>query len=160
MTNPRLTGISSITGKTVYIRHATEWDMVMIREDLKRHQRMEPDFSQSEIVVAAEENHIIGFGIMEKGLAGDAGCIMLSEDNRRRGIGASIVRHLMEYAPMKTVYVAEGKTGYFTRLGFTQAAKTAKTQTLGTGVCRSVGARTPIAVLKIKTSAQARAVRH
>jgi N-acetylglutamate synthase-like GNAT family acetyltransferase len=160
MTNPRATGISGITGKTVYIRHATEWDMVMIREDLKLHQREEPDLSQSEIVVAAEENHIIGFGIMKKGPDADAGCITISEDNRRRGIGASIVRHLMEYAPMKTVYVAEGKIGYFTKLGFTQAAKTRKTQAAGS-VCRSVGGRTPIAVLKRNgSSAQARAVRH
>jgi len=123
MKNPRLTGISSITGKTVYIRHATESDIVTVREYLKRHTHNtdEPEFMRSDVVVAAEEDRIIGFGILEKSDDNDAGCVTLAENNRRRGIGASIARHLMEYSPMKTIYVTAGEPDYFTGLGFSKA---------------------------------------
>jgi N-acetylglutamate synthase-like GNAT family acetyltransferase len=119
MPNPRLTGISSITGKTVYIRHATERDIINIQDHLKRHRQEVCGLTQSDVVVAAEEDRIIGFGILEKDRDIDAGCVTIIEDGRRRGIGASIVRHLMEYAPMKTVYSAAGMSRYFTKLGFT-----------------------------------------
>lgn len=124
MPNPRSTGISSITGKTVYIRHATEWDVVNIKDYMKRHGQEEPDVMQSDVVVAAEEDRLIGFAILEKGREGDADCVTVVEDARRRGIGAPIVRHLMEYSPVRTVYSAASMIGYLTRLGFTRAKKT------------------------------------
>ncbi len=125
MQNPRMTGISSITGKTVYIRHATESDMVDVEDYLKRHEQGERDLTQFDVVVAAEQGRLIGFGILERTHDGGAGCATIVEDGRRRGIGASIVRHLMEYAPMKTVYSAAGMHRYFTRLGFART-KTAQ----------------------------------
>jgi len=123
MKNPRLTGISSITGKTVYIRHATESDVATVREYLKRHNHNTdgPDLMRSDVVVAAEEDRIIGFGILEKSDDTDAGCVTIAENNKRRGIGASIARHLMEYSPMKTIYVTGDEPGYFTDLGFTKS---------------------------------------
>jgi N-acetylglutamate synthase-like GNAT family acetyltransferase len=143
MPNPRVTGISSITGKTVYIRHATESDMVDVQDYLKRHKQEERDLTRSDVVVAAEEDRIIGFGILEKAHDNDAGCATIVEDGRRRGIGASIVRHLMEYAPMKTVYSAAGGRRYFTRLGFTRT-KTAQpehTNIAARSMCRWHGKR-------------------
>lgn len=124
MPNPRFTGISNITGKTVYIRHATEWDVVNIQDYLKQHGQEERDLTQSDVVVAAEEDRLIGFAILEKGRESDADCVTVIEDTRRRGIGAPIVRHLMEYSQVRTVYSAVGMPGYFTRLGFTRATKT------------------------------------
>jgi hypothetical protein len=38
------TGISAITGKTVVIRRATEWDMVFIEENLKKTTLTRPTF--------------------------------------------------------------------------------------------------------------------
>lgn len=102
MPNPRFTGISSITGKTVYIRHATEWDAVNIQDCLNRHGLEERGLRQSDVVVAAEGDRLIGFAILEKGHESDADCLTVTEDIRRRGIGAPIVRHLMEYAQVKT----------------------------------------------------------
>jgi len=119
MSNPRLTGISSITGKTVYIRHATEGDVVNVKDYLKRHRQQERDLTQSDVVVAAEEDRIIGFAILEKGHGVDADCVTVIEDARRRGIGAPVVRHLMEYAHATIVYSA-GMRRYFTKLGFTK----------------------------------------
>jgi N-acetylglutamate synthase-like GNAT family acetyltransferase len=142
MPNPRLTGISSITGKTVYIRHATEGDVVNVQEYLKRHGQGERDLTQSDVVVAAEEDRIIGFAILEKGRDGDADCVTVIEDSKRRGIGAPIVRHLIEYARVRIVYSAEGMTRYFTRPGFTRT-RTAQRKNAGATehICRWRGKR-------------------
>jgi len=149
MTNPLMTGISNITGKTVYIRHATEADVVTVREYLKRRQKEDLDFTQAEVVVAAEEDRIIGFGILEKVDNSDAGCITIAEDGRRRGIGATIAEHLMEYAPMKTIYVVEGEPSYFTKLGFTKSTKTPRTRAVAPkSVCRRDGSRPSPAALE------------
>ncbi|HTP05350.1 MAG TPA: GNAT family N-acetyltransferase [Nitrospirota bacterium] len=124
MPDPRFTGISSITGKTVYIRHATEWDVVSIRDYLKQHGQEERDLRQSDVVVAAEGDRLIGFAILEKGFEHNANCVTVTEDVRRRGIGAPIVRHLMKYAQVNTVYSSTVMLRYFTKLGFTRAKTT------------------------------------
>ncbi|HUI67160.1 MAG TPA: GNAT family N-acetyltransferase [Nitrospirota bacterium] len=129
MLNPRFTGISSITGKTVYIRHATEWDVVNIQDYLKRHGQKERDFRQSDVVVAVEEDRLIGFALLEKGRDRDADCVTVIEDARRRGIGASIVRHLMEYAQVNTLYSSSSSPRYFTELGFRRAKTTQRKRT-------------------------------
>jgi len=141
MTNPLRTGISNITGKTVYIRHATEADVVTVREYLNRRQKEDLDFTLTNVVVAAEEDRIIGFGILEKVDNSDAGCITIAEDGRRRGIGATIAEHLMEYAPMKTIYVVEGEPSYFTKLGFIKSTKSPRTRAAAKSVCRRDGGR-------------------
>ena len=143
MPNPRITGISSITGRTVYIRHATESDLVDVQSYLKRRRREESDLAQSDVVVAAEEDRIIGFGILEKTRDGNAGRATIVEDGRRRGIGASIVRHLLEYAPLRTVYTEAGMHRYFTSLGFTRT-KTAQREhanIAAESICRWKGKR-------------------
>ncbi len=127
MPNPKLTGISSITGKTVTIRHAAEADMVFVKENLKKYHLDEDDLDASQFVVAAENGDIIGFGRLRKtGDVYDIGCVVVVEQRQRRGIGASIVRHLMEYAPVRTVYVVTDVVDYFTKLGFTEAKKKPK----------------------------------
>jgi N-acetylglutamate synthase-like GNAT family acetyltransferase len=124
MPNPKLTGISSITGKIVTIRHATESDMVFVKENLKKYHLDADDLDPSQFVVAAENNDIIGFGRLRKtGDIYDIGCVVVVEQRQRRGIGASIVRHLLEYAPVSAVYVVTDLADYFTRLGFTAAKK-------------------------------------
>jgi N-acetylglutamate synthase-like GNAT family acetyltransferase len=117
MANSKVTGLSSITGKIVYIRHATEWDLVELGGHLTPHQKDMLNLSQSEIVVAAEDERIIGFGILEK-TSRNSGCLVVKKYTKRDGIGAFIVRHLLEYAPMKTIYTASAKPGYFRKLGF------------------------------------------
>ena len=122
MPNPRVTGISSITGKTVHIRHATESDRVDVEAYLKRRKMGERDLAQSDVVIAAENERIIGFAVLETMHDASAGCATVVEDGRRRGIGAPIIGHLIEYAPhMRTVYGEAGMHRYFTRLGFTRA---------------------------------------
>jgi N-acetylglutamate synthase-like GNAT family acetyltransferase len=98
----------------VTIRHASTSDLVNVEEYLKAH-HADPELGNAEVVVAAEDNRIIGFGIMKKD--NDAGCVSLFEDSRRKGIGATIVKHLMEYAPLKRVYAAR-YASYFTHSDF------------------------------------------
>lgn len=116
MSDPRKTGISGITGKLVLIRHATSGDLVDVEMYLKKH-HTGPELDNAEVVVAAEDRRIIGFGILKK--ENGAGCVSLFEDSRRKGIGTTILRHLLEYTPVKKLY-ASRYASYFTHSGFTR----------------------------------------
>lgn len=111
MNDTRKTGISSITGKIVVIRHATDRDRLIIGDYLISNN---PDTRTdgSEIAVALENERIIGFGILKKEREG--GCISLFEDSRRKGIGSPIAKHLIKYSGLKKMYAARNAT-YFTR---------------------------------------------
>ncbi len=111
MADPRITGISSITGKMVSIRHANDTDRVVVEEYLKQSSA-DTDLRDVEIVVAAENDRIIGFGILKR--ENDAGCVSLFEDSRRRGIGSVILNHLAEFSTVSRVY-ASRYVNYFAR---------------------------------------------
>lgn len=111
MHDARKTGISSITGKIVVIRHATDRDRIIIEEYL-RNTEPNTGIEGAEIAVALENERIIGFGILKKEREG--GCVFLFEDSRRKGIASPIVKHLMAYAGLKKVYAARSAT-YFSR---------------------------------------------
>ncbi len=113
MSDPRKTGISGITGKMVTIRHATESDLVDLEDYLRKH-HTDSDLQNAEVVVASEDRRIIGFGILKK--ENETGCVSLFEDSRRKGIGSTIVKHLLEYSTVKRLY-ATRYTSYFTRYG-------------------------------------------
>ena len=116
MPDPRKTGISSITGKMVSIRHATSADLTRVERRLKRL-HADSDLVNAEVTVASEDERLIGFGILRK--EKDGGCVSLFEDGRRKGIGSSIVKHLMEYADITTLHNAQGepRARYFSRSG-------------------------------------------
>lgn len=117
MSDPQKTGMSSITDKMVVIRHATDTDRVRVEEYLNKHGKSE-NLNDAELVIAAENERIIGFGIMKK--EQDAGCVSLFEDSRRKGIGSSIVKHLLSHEPLKRVY-ATHYASYFTNSDFARA---------------------------------------
>jgi GNAT superfamily N-acetyltransferase len=114
MYDPRKTGISAITGKMVVIRHATETDRVRVEQFLLANEG-NADIEQADVVVAAEQERIIGFGILTKG--DGAGCVSLFEDSRRKGIATAITNHLEQFAPTEKLYVSR-IVSYFTRKGF------------------------------------------
>lgn len=119
MNDPRITGRSVLTGKTVYIRHATDWDLDTLRMHLAN--KGLDGVTAGQVVVAVEDDRIIGFGLVERAARDDAVCLTLSEVRRRRGIGSSIVRHLAEFEPqITTLYAAGGRQRYFTRAGFSR----------------------------------------
>ncbi len=117
--SPKTTGISEITGKIITIRHANKWDMAFIREELKKYNLEAGRLYFSQFVVAVENGKIIGFGRLKKiGGAYEIGCVTVVEGRRRRGIGSSIIKHLIDYAPVKSVYAETGLKNYFGELGF------------------------------------------
>jgi N-acetylglutamate synthase-like GNAT family acetyltransferase len=133
MADPRKTGISSITDKMVVIRHATDTDRVKIEEYLSKHGNID-NLAEAEVVIAAEEERIIGFGILKK--EESAGCVSVFEDSRRKGIGSSIVKHLLSYEPLKKAY-ATRYASYFTRSGFARARQAHAARSRKDGVlCR------------------------
>lgn len=125
MSDSRKTGLSPITGKTVVIRHANTSDLARVEEYLKKYGNAE-GLGNADVVVATEAERIIGFGLLKK--ESDAGCLSVFEDSRRKGIGSSIIRHLVQYEPLKQIY-ASRSVSYFTRYGFVRGrgGRTART---------------------------------
>ncbi len=118
-------GMSAITGKTLAIRHATESDMVVIEESLKKYGPPIPDLGAFQFVVAAEDGDIIGFGgLRQRGDVCDIACAVVREKHRNRGIGAAIVNHLIEYSPVDRVFVTTDLVDYFKELGFAETNRT------------------------------------
>jgi N-acetylglutamate synthase-like GNAT family acetyltransferase len=107
-------GMSSITGKIVIIRHATDRDRVIVEQYLGQYSS-DAHISGAEITVALENDRIIGFGILKKERG--AGCVSLFEDSRRKGIGSPIAKHLVKYAGLERVYSTR-KATYFAHPGF------------------------------------------
>ncbi len=89
----------SVAGRMVYIRHATEWDLDTIRRENTVREKELAGIDPGRVVVAAEEDDIIGFGIVGRPSAGGTVCVTVFEKRNRRNIGSSIVRHVLENEP-------------------------------------------------------------
>ncbi len=123
MPNPQATGISGITGRTVYIRHASEWDRFRVRQKLRREGLSGELPAASQVVVAIEEDRIIGIGILRTTSADATACLLLLEDAGRSGIGAQVVRHLLDHSPVKTVFAKAGSGDHILGAGFVRKEK-------------------------------------
>jgi N-acetylglutamate synthase-like GNAT family acetyltransferase len=51
----------------------------------------------------------------------EIGCVVVIEERRNQGIGSLIVKHLIDFSPLKMIYVITDLVDYFKRLGFTEA---------------------------------------
>jgi len=116
MTDPKRTGISSITGKVVVIRQATDTDLVRINDVYDQTSGM-PDIRNTDVVVALEGNRIIGFGVLKR--ENDSACMSIFEDSRRKGIGESIKNRILALDPPEKVYATRNTT-YFTASGLSR----------------------------------------
>ena len=79
----------------VSIRHATERDLIDIREYLERH-RVPCVLEGADAVIAVEQDRMIGFGIVQR--SGLTPCITVRDLRRGSGLGPLIAGHLLEYA--------------------------------------------------------------
>lgn len=121
---PKETGISGITGRIVKIRHATEADMGFIVENLEKYHLDTEDLHYSQFVVAMENGNPIGFGRLKRvGEMYEIGCVVVIEERRNLGIGSLIIKHLVDFSPVKMVYVITDLVDYFKRLGFVETKK-------------------------------------
>ncbi|HBR21671.1 MAG TPA: hypothetical protein DD713_03770 [Nitrospiraceae bacterium] len=101
--------------------------MVFIKEKLKEYNLNTDNLDYREFVIAAGNSHIIGFGRLRKtGQMYEIGCVTVVEGKRRKGIGSIIVKHLIEQAPVKMVYVITDMADYFRKLGFVEMKEIAK----------------------------------
>ena len=138
--SPKSTGISDITGKIIRVRHATEADMGLIEDKMKKYHLDDRDLDYREFVVAAEDSKIVGFGRLKKAeTVYEVGCIVVIEEKRRKGVGRLILEHLMEYAPVDKVYVMTDWVDFFNELGFTEMKKTKEYSDIVRVLCGAEG---------------------
>jgi len=124
---PKATGISGITGKIVKVRHATESDMGFIMENLEKYNLDMENVHYNQFVVAMENGNPIGFGRLKKTReAYEIGCVVIIEERRNQGIGSLIIKHLIDFSPVKMVYVITDLVDYFKKLGFVEAKEESK----------------------------------
>jgi N-acetylglutamate synthase-like GNAT family acetyltransferase len=110
--------MSSITDKIVIIRHANAADTVNIRKELARRKEVDVDLSHAEAVVALEDERMIGFGVLQRNGKG-LRCLTLVENGRRRGIGLSVLRHLLEnVGSVGRIAAPKGASHYLNNIGF------------------------------------------
>jgi len=119
---PKETGISDITGKIVKVRHATEADMGFIVEYSKKYGLEGENLSYNQFVVAMENGFPVGFGRLKKtGEAYEIGCVVVMDEKKNQGVDSLIIKHLIDFSPVKTVYVISDLVDYFKKLGFVEA---------------------------------------
>lgn len=125
--SPKGTGISDSTGKTVKVRHAIDADRAFIEQELKKSGIDAGTLDYGEFVVATEDGNIAGFGRLRKtGKFYQIGCVVVVEKKRSRGIGALIVKHLLDFAEVDMVYVLTDLVDYFRKLGFVEMKEGSK----------------------------------
>ncbi len=99
----------SVAGRMVYVRHATEWDIDTIRRESKDRWPELDGLGPERVVVAAEEDAIVGFGLVARPSADGTVCVTLFQKRDRRQLGPSIVRHVLENQPLiKTLRESAG----------------------------------------------------
>ncbi len=96
----------SVAGRTVYIRHATAWDVDAIRNERLGGAAF-AELDPARTVVAVEGDSIIGFGVTGSTSEDGAICVTVFERHGHRGIGSSIVRHVLETMAGATRSVSE-----------------------------------------------------
>jgi len=112
---------SPLIDKNVVIRHATETDRVRIEGSLPAFGLAGIEVRDYELTVAVEGSVIIGVaGLRRLGDARDTACVFVAEKRRNRGVGAAMVRHLIEYSPIDRVLVTTDLAKMFRSLGFAE----------------------------------------
>ncbi len=119
MRNPRETGISSITGMMLTIRHANESEGIDVAEIIKRRTGESLDISRDDVVIASQGDRMLGFAVLKKDAMGKGGgCLHLYDGRLHRGIGREMVRHLFDYSVAKDVYTDRVAARHLITMGF------------------------------------------
>lgn len=119
MRNPRETGISSITGKVLTIRHANESEGIDVADIIKRRTGETLDISRDEIVIASQGERMLGFAVLKKDAREKGGgCLHLVDGRLHRGIGREMVRHLFDYSGARDVYADRIAARHLIAMGF------------------------------------------
>ena len=117
MRSTRETGISGITGKMLTIRHANESERIDIADMMKQSGQTR-DISGDEVVVASQENRLLGFAVLTNEDEGRGGRLTLSGVRLHRSIGREVLRHLLDYSTVKRVSTDRSAARHLASLGF------------------------------------------
>ena len=148
MQDPRVTGMSAITDRIVYIRHASAIEKEIVAEELAAGSGAKPDPATTDVVVAFENERRIGFAALERSGVEGTACLTLSESGRRRGIGGAVLMHLLEHAMTKRVLAGGDSARYLENAGFRRV----KGRRAGVGACSGPNARTLAAYERVKSA--------
>jgi len=120
MRNPRKTGISSITGKMLTIRHANESEQIDVADSMKKRGEETLYLSRDDIVIASQGDRLLGYvALMRNDATGrDGGCLSLSDGRLQRGIGREMLRHLFDYSSVKNVSADRVAARHLIAMGF------------------------------------------
>jgi uncharacterized protein YrrD len=118
MRNPRETGISSITGMMLTIRHANESEGIDVADIIKRRRGETLDISKDEIVIASQGDQMLGFAVLKKDARENGGCLSLSDGRLQRGISREMLRHLFDYSSVKNVSADRVAARHLIAMGF------------------------------------------
>lgn len=103
----------------VRLRAAKESDMSSIRTYIKRFQLDDENMGFEQFIVAEKRSGIVGFGrIKHYESCYELACVGVLEPYRNQGIGAVIVKKLMEVFPDNEIWVTTDVPKYFERFGF------------------------------------------
>ena len=103
----------------VRLEPATPADLPAIVACVRRFRLDDEDLAAEQFVVARERGRLVAFGrIKPYGRVHELGSVGVLEAERRRGLGALIVRELVRRFPTREVYLTTDLPAYFARFGF------------------------------------------
>lgn len=69
-----------------------------------------------------ENDFLVGFGRLKKtGETYEIGCVAVINEKKNQGVDALIIKHLIDFSPVKTICVISDLVDYFKKLGFTES---------------------------------------
>ena len=117
MGDARKTGISAVTDKIVYVRHASPIEREIIARQLSVSGPASA-LAAADLAVAVEDERLIGFAVLQPADREGMACLALVEEGKRRGIGGMVLKHLLKYAPVSKVLAGRKNTRYLKSAGF------------------------------------------
>lgn len=105
--------------KNIILRKAEKLDMSSIETYIERFRLDDENTSFEQFIVAIKEGNIIGFGrIKPYKSCFELGCLGVLEPYRNQGIGAAIVRKLIQNFPSDEIWITTDIPKYFEQFGF------------------------------------------
>jgi hypothetical protein len=121
MRNPHETGISSITGKMLIIKHASESEQIDVADSMKKRAGESLDLSRDDIVTTSQGGRLLGYAALIRDVTErDGGWLSLSDGRLHRGITREMLRHLFAYSAVNEVSADRSAARHLIAMGFKQ----------------------------------------
>jgi hypothetical protein len=142
MRNPRETGISSITGKMLIIKHASESEQIDVADIMKKRAGESLELSRDDIVIASLGERLLGYAaLMRDAPERDGGYLSLSDGRLQRGITRQMLRHLFAYSEVKDVSADRVAARHLIAMGFKRKRGSVRNKEGGSVLHNVIGGR-------------------